>query len=1044
MFAQTLLPVAWLLGLAATPVMSQESTATDEPVVANQPVLARTPVAYRAQRLVGAFDFEETDDAGVPLGLTQPMPRNWYIIGRNPDTADPNFLAQPLHQHLIQMPDYPRYTNAGYQSHRELRAGNGINPDDAALRVPDNVLPPLTPPDANEEEPDADREPARPANMPARYEPTPSGNFCLMLALDSGQVGVFNEVGTLGANPGSDYRIETVVRTEGLHTAFARVTAFFVDDQGRMIESTQVQSSPLRTDGRWQHVRLDLWSPAELQALPGRPAWIGLKLELLQSHADRKSVLGVHQVVPTEVRGAAYFDDVSIWVLPQVTVRTASSVNVISDPAKPELRMAVRDIVGEGLIAVARLEDHRGAIVARDTRPSGAGAPRTWTWNPDLSRAPYGPYICVLEVRQPSPDGSGPGPIIGSDRTTIFWTPDPRRTPGAEAGLDALRRFDLVATEADDIALPLIVELARALNFGSVTLSLWGPDTDATRPEARIAQLQNVLQPLWAQGRSVGLSLWPTPEGLSAAAELANAANESAGTSGALISARTNASAGPPSEDLMVRLANEDPALLAALRPYFRAMGQRVAAWPIGPYAGGSSFNEAEAIRAARALRQLTPRPTAWRPVHLADWPADGLNPAAEAVQPIAVVPQAVMPDDLEAYLGDIAPGRQGSADNAGPAIHLEPLAAGTSAHEDRAADLAIRMLEAWRIGAERLSMPALMNVRPHGGARLEPDPLLLAYVNTAGHLAGRRVVGVLQPQTGTRGIILDGPNGGCLAIWDERAGPGAEPIAMRLGEEQSIAYDVWGNAWRLPASMGRPGAPTGRSELPRSRTPIFIENIDVKLMLFRAGFELDDPFIPASQSRHLRRVRLVNPWSVTITGYVTLRPPENWSTSPARQTFSIQPGESFEFDVAITVPPSETAGIKTLIADVNLQASEPMDLRLQAPMELGLDGVEVDASLTLQPSTSDGPEAKPDAVVTLTITNTNKTPTAFRAFASLYGFAREERFVPEIAPGRTVTRRFVFPGGSANLDEHAIRTGVRRVRPPATLNIRLTLGDLR
>src|SRR5690606_32042905 len=129
-----------------------------------------------------------------------------------------------------------------------------------------------------------------------------SGEYSLHLGLDGGSVGAFLQLGTLPAMAGIDYLIQFNVRTGALEHAAAHVKAYFVDARGEVIESSVVDSGPIRTAGEWQTLRLRLIGRHETVA------WIGLQLELLQRSRDERSPLGDRQIVYQQVRGDAWFD----------------------------------------------------------------------------------------------------------------------------------------------------------------------------------------------------------------------------------------------------------------------------------------------------------------------------------------------------------------------------------------------------------------------------------------------------------------------------------------------------------------------------------------------------------------------------------------------------------------------------------------------------------------------------------------------------------------------------------------------------------------
>ncbi len=158
------------------------------------------------------------------------------------------------------------------------------------------------------------------------------------------------------------------MRTQDLRRAGAWLRTYFVDGDGQRIERSVRARGPVRSGGKWEQVSIRLNGDA-LDA-----AWIGLQVELRQAGRRPDSPLGNHQLLLTDVKAKAWIDDIAIWQLPRVIVRSQSPVNIVRAPTRPELVLQVRDVAGHELEARATVYDHRWNPVASMGQRVGGGA----------------------------------------------------------------------------------------------------------------------------------------------------------------------------------------------------------------------------------------------------------------------------------------------------------------------------------------------------------------------------------------------------------------------------------------------------------------------------------------------------------------------------------------------------------------------------------------------------------------------------------------------------------------------------------------------
>lgn len=886
-------------------------------------------------RRLALFDFEDTDDAGRPIGASYPMPVSWYALGRAPLEDDPNFLQQSRHREFTELRGFPSYTEVGFSD-----------------------------------------------------EHAASGDYSLRLGLDGGNAGAYLRTGVLPAVPESTYAVHARLRTERLDRAAAVLSASYVDAEGKVVPGTVVRSEPMTTGGRWRPVS------AQLGPAPPEAAWIGIEVMVLQRRMQRRMDLADENaagsgVVLEQIRGHAWFDDIGVWQLPNIDVTTQHPTQIIRAPERPEVGIHVRDLTGQRMEARLSVYDEHRRRVASTRRAVGGGIPTHWRWTPDLPG--LGWYLLDLQIFERGSDTP-----IARKISSLLWTPAEARSPDA-----SMKPYAILADDLSPPFVKMLPDLLDRVGANAVTLSAWDRDTDASIATQQ-NRLADVLERLAASAIEPTLSFRQAPESLADRLEVERF-------------------------DSLAALLPNDAAWDEYVVPVLARQGQQVRSWQVASHhiAGSTYIERAEARAILDRLASYAPSPTAVVPMSIHEPPPGEIEGRFRF---LVDVPAGVQGDELADHLSD---GRS-KGDRTRALLRIEP--ADRLTQSRRVADLVLRMLalrEAEIDGAAIASPYASYKRRE---ARLLPDPLLGAFAGAARRLAGREVLGRLPMPAGLEAAILADPDGrsGALMVWNRSAAEEQRGVEMYLGQ-RPVLMDVWGNAAELPLEDGV--HPVRVHDIPR-----FIENIDVELARFRAGFTIDEPLIVSEQTEHRRRLTLTNPWPRTISGTLRFTGPEGWDVQPIRHSFSIPAGGRVRLPVTMTFPLHEVAGPKTLSAEVDFVADRRYRVHIWTPLELGLPDVEFDASLSLEEAESGG--ATPDAVVTCLITSTGDTTRSLYVFANLFDHPRQERIVARLEPGETVVRRFRFEAARDELLDYPLRTGIRETNGPAILNKRLDLSD--
>ena len=894
---------------------------------------APAEVAQATHRLKKLYDFEDADDRGKKIGYSgQLLPRNWYIVGREALGETPEFHRTPLHETLESRIGYPHYAKVGFDDSRKS-----------------------------------------------------SGDFSLKLDVTGNNTGAYIQHGAININPGSDYRVSANVNTHNLQHAWAELRAYFIDKQGRRIDESLRRSDPITSD--------DQWVSASVKLAGDFPdaAYIGIEVHVIQPGYDPDDPIGNHQVVPSDINGGAWFDDIAVWELPSVNLSTDSPTNIINAPDKPKLHARIRDLTGKRMHASISVYNHRYELVDRLEEKIDK---ELHPWSPDLADR-YGWYIAELRIYELDINNR-PTTQVARTLCAFLWL-GPEHLPGDEER----RRFTLLAEDVPTEQLPLVAELMENSGLTGLVVSGWERHGTPKSTAERARVLEPITRDLLVRQGRVAVSFWPVP------VELAG---------------RTGVDASDP---LNILTLPADQWLDYA-KPFLSPLGQRQALWQVGSASDPKAFLSRDLASdlelARKGIRSAAPSP------HLiAPWRLDQPSRSGELAPSDGYAlawPQGVTPDNLAASLADWPT----PATNV--RLDIELADAQDMSHERRVADLMLRVLHAWEVQAGAVGLDRPWSEAHERRTAFMPDPVLGVYINLARQLGGQRVIGHMPLGPGLSALILDGRQGGMLAVWNQDSEAEPDTVALYLGENP-IAIDPYGNAAPIPTDDN------AKHLITVGATPTLIRGIDPRLALMRAGFSLDEPFIESMQVTHRRVLRIHNPWPRTLNGVCTITGPEDWTIQPQRKHLSIAPGATAEIPIALRFPIHENGGYKTLTADFVFNAGDDYDITLHAPMELGLKGVEFSASVIVEPGEAEGTH---DAIVTLNVTNTADQKQSLNLYAGIKDHPRREMIIPGIEPGEFVSRRIRFKNVGEQIGNYPVRCGVRESNGPAVLNHTLEL----
>lgn len=810
-----------------------------------------------------------------------------------------------------------------------------------------------------------------------------SGTHSFRFDLNGGGLVYRYEAGRIRVQRGAHYRVEVYCRTTILPNARARLTACFTDVDGHTLPATVRHSEPYAVKSAnedWKRLGVDV------SAEDPKAVFLVVELGLLQPSHFAGSTLGTRTLHTQDIRGSAWFDDVTIAQVPRVTVRTDRPGNVFPRGAPLRLQVKVNDRFIDDLSATVIVKDALGRTVYQRTSApdiSGADSSAVRTTTLPLPELSPGWYEASLTM-------SSQGQFVGGQTVRLIHLAD--GVSNSASGATPLvterdNRFGIIATDLPIEGWERLPEILPMLSAGRVKLAVWSAAGDVQQMEAaRFDQLVERLQ---------GLGI--TPTGVLAEPPPAVAEKlKGPGWAGLLLADREAWQ--PNLAYLISRHANH------------------LDRWQLG-LDGSDAFVNPEMRRVYSRVYQefsaLVQRPDLAMP-----WPAwyelDGQLPATVALS----VPPSVLPSQIPLYIQDLTGKKRHDL-----SLSFQLLDREKYGREVQIRDLAERVIYALSAGATRIDLPLPFGVRTGEDGQVveEPQELLMVIRTLTSTLSGTTYRGRVPIADGIEAFLFDKNGQGIIALWD-RAGRGEScELSINLGQ-LPVAVDLWGNV--TPIFRTAENRKDGKMALTLGATPIFLVDVDGEMAQLRASVALDRPLLESSFEPHVRRLRFTNPYRQAIGGMVRLKAPAGWTLSPPTFNFTLNPGETFERDLRIEFPYNSFAGEKSLRVEVALQADGSATFEVPIPLKLGLSDIGMQ-TLALR----DGD----DVVIQQMISNYGDRPIDYTAFALFPGQARQERLVTNLAAGRTTVKKYRFKG--AGTGDSKVRVGIKELAGTRVLN---------
>jgi hypothetical protein len=807
-----------------------------------------------------------------------------------------------------------------------------------------------------------------PQYLEGRFDPKAGHDAAPSFRLDinGGSIG-FHYVGRdISVRTNSDYLIVAWCKTTGLHDSRAYLTARYLDRKGSPLPGTERRSELVggpRASGDWVPLTL---------GLPGNvpdSRYIGLSLWLTQASVWDTSPRPLRSVEQRDIKGTAWFDDIAVYRLPRVSLRSGHPGNTFRDGEAVSLYAEVSDPDGLNLSAKLAIRAADGRLV--EQRSVAIRTTETAPADPNVYRdLPVGAYTAELTV------GSDDGANLVRRQLRFLRLAAPI-SPPADVG----QNFGVILRSMGPALLPGQRELLQNLRPEMVKVPVWSPRHAAglSGEDPAIDRYLEVIAETHADPVGVLMDEMPGEKQASS------------------VSVRP-----------MLELLSEDP---LGWKPLVAGLWSRYAGlihvWQLGDDGDESVFLADEYPRVIpvlyREMKTLMSQPLIASVISTQYSP--GTQPLADYDS--VMLTEAADPDDTERQLQPFL-----GKDLAHTWITVEASPEADYTRIERLSGLCRRLAEAYfqKTGAVFMMAPWDVQVDLLS-AQVDPREDYIIFRTVADVLGGTTPVSRTTIDGQAHCLLFDRYNRAVAMVWDPYAPPEGRKHVLMLGEDAE-QVDLWGNRKRLE-SLG------SRRIVRIGPVPTFIINTPTWLMEFCRQFVLAPPIVDFSFDAYERTVVFRNTYHEPMSGFLRLIAPPDWDVRPNRLPFALQPNEEFRAAVQIRFPVNAEAAVTPLVGEFEIDADRRYRIITPAWFELGLENIDVDVDVY---------RLGKRAIVQQSMTNRTTHPISFEGYVVAPARRRISRRFVNILPGQSTRKEFVIDD-AGDLIGKKIRVGLNELQ---------------
>lgn len=791
-----------------------------------------------------------------------------------------------------------------------------------------------------------------------------SSGTSFRMDLDGGSVAYRLAPGMLPLNPNADYYIVGFVRTSGIKYARAEISAWFADENGQLIADSEVHTERYASsagNNEWKLIYL---------FMPGmnpRARSLVLQMGLLQPQQLNTLKLGKFDLFRQDIKGSAWFDDITIFQLPRLSIGTKVTGNIFQPGQRPEFDLTVSDLDKSSLKTSVDVQDANQRTIFSKQWSLATDPGHPWTDTLKLDPLPPGFYTATLNVV----DSAG----MTTRRVCRFIT--------LSALQDAAMRATDFAIDADNWPVDAWGDLPSVLSqagVGLIKLPAWRRDMS----EESLLRNDQPFDQLVATCQRQEI------ETLASFSEVPSVLTQKLNDNG----------------DSVLSLLDADAGIW---RPYVSFILARYAArinlWQIGrpadPFHSDDPRYSRLYTKTYGELSSLLSTPhlvIPWNAMY--DFDAKQFPNAILDLR----IPALIRPEQVPLYINSFQSDGKTSV-----IASIEPIDDAAYSRAERIADFVQRIVLARSASPRAVMIDLPMDYAALGAShQSEPTELLMIYRTLARSLGGTTFKRELTLAPGVRALLFDRKGVGTLVLFNESFPAAEATLTLPLGPN-AILMNLSGVRTPL-AHQG------GISQVSVTATPVFIDNLNTHWAEMIGSFSLTRSIAPCGAGIFETTAIIENPFAEALSGSIQFLAPKGWAIDPASSSFSIPPGGKVEKNITLRYPYAEFAGLKTLGARIKIEGDtqRPQDIiEVSTPVTLSSEQVQMNALAHFMPTG--------ELVIQHTITNVGTQPLNAQAYALVPGKPRQQRYILDLQPGQTTIKRFMFTDAKDLVGKNAV-----------------------
>jgi len=788
-----------------------------------------------------------------------------------------------------------------------------------------------------------------------------SGQYSFKLIPDGASVAFAYHPRRIKVKPGSDSLVSGYVHLENALNCRAQLFCQLTDRTGKKITGTyrtsELAQESQQEDNGW--VRMEVH-------LPGLPdaRYIQIGVQILQQKQWNRDDLPTDRIFKNNVNAVGWFDDISIYQIPRVILRSSKPGNVFNGAEVPEVQVIVEG-VGELDYQVHMVIDNAWGHTIRDESWVLTGVEQQEKIESyPLPNLKAGIYRTTLEIYSA-------GKLI----TTRYLNFAKLSPLNAIAGIGG-RDFGVLLMDDTAGDLQASFELAHLLNARLIKLPVWRRHPDSKGAILNEPDFDRKLIELQRQRMEIVATFDEIPYQIASKMDI--------------------------DRDNLLDVFCQDRQLWQKEISYVLSRYIRqIPYWQIGPDNIRHRDTPSWDIRIRTGVDKLRTEFDKLIKDSVLTVPLSGMLEVSRQQLGTDYVSltlsNAIGPSQIPAYLGDH---RQQGLENIWVVLH--PLDSELYNRSETLIDLAKRIAYAKKGNAQSIFIDHPWQQRSANGRNIiEPTETFLVFRTLADHLGSARYVGEFTVQDHIRALIFDHDGRGCLFVWNENFDPygtePATPVQIYLGENP-VKFDLFGNTQPLTSRNGITNFTVGN-------WPVIISNIDTPIAVLRSSLRLAPTYIDASISRQKLQLHFDNPFNNVISGSLRFvldeRVNRNWSIEPSTINFILQPRQKFQEEISLKFPGNEVGGVKKLLAQFSIDADRNYRFKNPIPFEIRLEGIEV--NIFTQKIN------QKDLLIQQVVTNESDQQITLRSFVDLPDQDHLERTIPRLQPAATATKSYLI-----------------------------------